>query len=186
VRTGRDSDDPDAPVEITLISGGGDGEAKAWRLSSDALANGIREGPDGKLSRAIVPLAANLPLATASHSQRVSQIKFHPTMPYLAMQTGEKTVEVLRVRTEEEIKKKAIRRRKREREKKKEKGEPVADGGEGEEKAIEWRDRLTSWIVVRAGGKIRSFDWAPEPKASKKSKGEAQVSFGRNQPECLG
>jgi U3 small nucleolar RNA-associated protein 12 len=169
--------DEDAPADITLVSGGGEGEAKAWSLNPDVLANGIREGPDGKLVRGITPLAASLPLATISHAQRISQVKFHPSMPYLAVQTGEKTVEVLRLRTAEEIKKKMIRRKKREREKKKEKGEAdaeVAEKGDVEDKVPEWKDRLASWIVVRAGGKIRSFDWAPE-KSSKKAKGEAQV-----------
>jgi len=174
-----------------LISGGGEGEVKCWKISNEILLNGFTSaneegtttgGGGGKLKRAIVPIAA-LNLPHTSHNHNISQITLHPTLPVLAIHSGERAIDVFRLRTEEELKKKLARRRKREREKKeKGKGKAVVneDGeeddaemtanGDGE---VEWRDRLAIWSVVRTGGKVKSFSFAPE---TLKSKGEVQVS----------
>jgi U3 small nucleolar RNA-associated protein 12 len=74
----------------------------------------------------------------------------------IAVQTTERTVEVLRLRTEEEIRKKAARRRKREKEKRK---DGAADVNGTADKEATWKDRLASWIIIRTPGKIRSFDF---------------------------
>lgn len=154
---------------VVVLTGGGEGEAKAWTINSDIL-NGKKaptnidasEGP----FRAITPLVEGLlPLATLSHSQRIAQISFHPSENLLAVQTTERTVEVLRLRTEEEIRKKIARRRKREKEKRKEKALKAGKSIDNEEEAgasssvqePTWKDRLASWITIRAPGKIRSF-----------------------------
>lgn len=173
-----------------LISGGGEGEVKCWKVDSEVLSKGVITGDDGKLRRAIYPIAA-LTLPTGSHTHNITQISLHPTLPVLAIHSGEKTIDVFRLRTEEELRKKLARRRRRDREKKKEaaakekgKGKGKADDQdeemedeaevEAEEVEIEWRDRLAVWSVLRAGGKIRSFAFAPE--TSKSSKGDVQVS----------
>ena len=174
-----------------LVSGGGEGEVKCWKISNEVLLNGFTSmseegsttgGGGGKLKRAIVPIAA-LNLPHTSHNHNISQITLHPTLPVLAIHSGERAIDVFRLRTEEELKKKLARRRKREREKKeKGKGKAVNEdeaeedaemstaNGEGE---VEWRDRLAIWSVVRTGGKVKSFSFAPE---TLKSKGEVQVS----------
>lgn len=83
----------------------------------------------------------------------------------LALQTTEKTIEILRLRSEEEIRKKVARRRKREKEKReKKKGAVNGDTSltAAEESAIKeptWKDRLASWITIRTSGKICSFDF---------------------------
>jgi U3 small nucleolar RNA-associated protein 12 len=148
---------------VVVITCGGEGEAKAWTIDNDLLAGKITsvDSTGGPL-RAIKPLVDGLlPLASISHAQRIAQVEFHPTEQLLAFQTTEKTVEILRLRTAEEIRKKAARRKKREREKKK--GKQV-DGEQDEEMPESanqplWKDRLASWITIRALGKIRSFDF---------------------------
>lgn len=173
-----------------LISGGGEGEVKCWKVDSEVLNKGVIAEADGKLRRAIRPIAA-LSLPSGSHTHNITQISLHPTMPVLAIHSGEKTIDVFRLRTEEELRKKMARRRRREREKKKEKKGGKGKGKEVEndeedmevdeavdlekEEEIEWRDRLAVWSVVRAGGKIRSFAFAPE--TAKAKKGEVQVRF---------
>lgn len=147
--------------KVVAITGGGEGEAKAWTIDSDVLAGRSSQstvGDDGQPLRAITPLVSGLlPLATLSHAQRIAQVAYHPTENILAVQTTERTIEVLRIRTEEEIKKKAARRRKREKEKKEKKG--LANGDEEVVSEPTWKDRLASWVTIRASSKIRSIDF---------------------------
>lgn len=161
-----------------LISGGGEGEVKCWKVDGEVLTKGAIPAASGKLRRAIYPLAA-LTLSTQSHTHNITQISLHPTLPVLAIHSGEKTIDVFRLRTEEELRKKLARRRRRDREKKKEaadkgKGKQVAEdeGLEDESDEVEWRDRLAVWSVIRAGGKIKSFCFAPD---AAKNKGDVQV-----------
>lgn len=124
------------------------------------------------------------PMGTLPISQRhrVSQISFHPSEPYIAIQSHERSIEVFSIRTEEEIKKKRARRRQRAREKskKKSKGEPdgmnmeVAAGleNEPEEEEVGLTDLFSSYLVVRASEKVRSFDFV---NADVRAKGGIQV-----------
>jgi U3 small nucleolar RNA-associated protein 12 len=114
---------------------------------------------------------SNLPL---SSKHRVSQIKFHPTQPYLAVQSHDRSVEIFRVRNEEEVRKKQARRKKRAKEKSQ---QEVINGKEShlmaepdtqvEEMESNFVDYFTPYLVVRAGGKIRSFDFGPNETSSK-------------------
>lgn len=109
---------------------------------------------------------STLPL---SSSHRVAQITFHPTQPFLAVQSHDRSVELFRLRTEEEVQKKRLRRKKREKEKKertKAKSGDVEDVDEdGEE--ITLADLFTPHAVVRASGKVRSFAFGPDEPGSK-------------------
>ena len=118
----------------------------------------------------IYPIS-NLPL---SSKHRVSQIKFHPTQPYLAVQSHDRSVEIFRVRNEEEVRKKQARRKKRA----KEKGQQEDINGKEshlvaepdtqvEEIGSSFVDYFTPYLVVRASGKIRSFDFSSNETGSK-------------------
>jgi U3 small nucleolar RNA-associated protein 12 len=112
---------------------------------------------------------ANLPL---SSNHRVSQITFHPTQPYLAVQSHDRSVEIFRIRTEEEVRKKQARRRKRAKEKKKEsKGKGKAGEDENiddeNDEEIQLVDLFTPYLVVRGSGKIRSFCFGPDDASTK-------------------
>ena len=112
-----------------------------------------------------------------SSKHRVSQLSFHPLLQYLAVQSHDRSVEIFRVRTEEEIRKKQARRKKRAREKKKEKGqkEPApGDEDNEEERKIDLVELFTPYLIVRSSGKIRSFDFGGSTVAD--SKGNVQVS----------
>lgn len=129
---------------------------------------------------------SNLPLAS---KHRVTQIQFHPTQPYLAVQSHDRSVEIFRIRTEEEVKKKLVRRQKRSKEKKQQeqsdrKGKgskmPEGDGDDNESATMSATmesnlvDFFTPHLVVRASGKIRSFDFGSNQTSSHKA--SAQVS----------
>jgi U3 small nucleolar RNA-associated protein 12 len=114
----------------------------------------------------------SLPL---SSRHRVSQITFHPTQPYLAVQSHDRSVEIFRIRTEEEARKKQARRKKRSKEKKKGKdGDEDAEvNGLDEEAKINLADLFTPYLIVRASGKIRSFEFGADDAGHK---GGTQVS----------
>jgi len=111
-----------------------------------------------------------------SSKHRVSQLSFHPHLQYLAVQSHDRSVEIFRVRTEEEIRKKQARRKKRIREKKKEKGrtDPDTEGEEHEEeREVDLVELFTPYLIVRSSGKIRSFQFGGETASD--TKGNIQV-----------
>ncbi|KAG6902304.1 hypothetical protein C0995_001914 [Termitomyces sp. Mi166 len=149
------------PEQNLVFTGSSEGELKAWRIDHDALASGLQETESGEVSRMIHPLSS-LPLASR---HRVSQVAFHPSQPFLAVQSHDRSVEIFRIRSEEEVRKKQIRRKKRAKEKKlkgkslkgQDENEIDEDGKNDEE--IKLVDLFTPYLVVRASGKIRSFDF---------------------------
>ncbi len=109
---------------------------------------------------------ATLPL---SSKHRVSQITFHSSKPFLAVQSHDRSVEIFRIRTEEEARKKQARRKKRAKEKeqtkglgKKEDGETSGDKNDEDPEEISVSDLFTPYLVARATGKVRSFAFAEE------------------------
>lgn len=168
------------PAGELLFTGTSDGEMKAWSIDVDALTEGLQESAAGEvgltcfacqwgslnsdhhfyqLTKMIRPVGI-LPL---SQKQRVSQISFHPTEPYLAVQSHDRSVEVFSIRTEDEIKKKRARKRQRAREKAKKKGQDgdvmAVDEPDEAEESVALDELFSSYIFVRANGKIRSFDF---------------------------
>ncbi|KAI0939760.1 hypothetical protein AcW1_004680 [Taiwanofungus camphoratus] len=161
-----------------MFTGSGEGELKAWRVDHEALAQGLRENEMGEVTKIIHPVTT-LPL---SSSHRVSQITFHPIKPYLAVQSHDRSVEIFRIRTEEEVRKKQARRRKRLKEKKEQakakgkKGASQREESDGEDNEMEIEkegmevqlvDLFTPYLVVRGGGKIRSFDFGADDSGAK-------------------
>lgn len=111
----------------------------------------------------------SLPL---SSRHRVSQILFHPSQPFLAVQSHDRSIEIFRIRTEEEIRKKQARRKKRAKEKGKsnKKGKDIDDVVEDavdDDQEINVIDLFTPYLVVRASAKVRSFDFGSKEVASK-------------------
>lgn len=178
------------PEKTLIFTGSSEGEMKVWRIDSEALSEGLKENESGEvtmLSLALHIASSNLsaqvtkmihPVATIplSSKHRVSQLSFHPRLQYLAVQSHDRSVEIFRVRTEEEIRKKQARRKKRAREKKKEKGQKDPDTGDEEneeEREVELVELFTPYLIVRSSGKIRSFDFGGDVAAD--AKGNAQV-----------
>ena len=151
--------------KVVIITGGGEGESRAWEISAAVLSRRhvLQALPETSSPiRAFTPLFEGLlPLATLSHVHRIAQIAIDPTGQLLAFQTTERSIEILRLRTDQEVRKKIARRQKREREKQKEKEKQsvvlIDESDLTDPKAPSWKDRLASWIVIRTPGKIRSF-----------------------------
>lgn len=179
------------PEKTLIFTGSSEGEMKVWRIDSEALSEGLKEDESGEViivSFASYFVSPNLcpqitkvvhPVTTIplSSKNRVSQLSFHPRLQYLAVQSHDRSVEIFRIRTEEEIRKKRARRRKRAREKKKEKGgkEPDTEDEEiEEEREIDLVELFTPYLIVRSSGKIRSLDFGAETTTD--AKGNTQVS----------
>jgi U3 small nucleolar RNA-associated protein 12 len=89
----------------------------------------------------------------------------------MAVQSHERSVEIFRIRTEDEVRKKQARRRKRVKEKEdkaKTKGKSkVFEPEESTNEPIELADLFTPYLIVRASGKIRSFAFGDEETTSR-------------------
>ncbi|KAJ8086500.1 beta transducin [Marasmius tenuissimus] len=152
----------DIDIDQNLIfTGSGDGEVKAWKIDRDIISGGLRETDTGEVAKAIKAISS-LPL---SSKHRISQISFHPTHPFLAVQSHDRSVEIFRIRTEEEIRKKQARRKKRAKEKQEKKGKDEGaterSNEDPEDAEIGIVDLFTPYAIVRGSGKIRSFDFGP-------------------------
>lgn len=136
-----------------VLTGSGEGDIKVWRIDRDALAGGLTGNGTEEAAKMIHPFAS-LPV-TSRH--RVSQITFHPSEPYLAVQSHDRSIEIFRIRTPEDIRKKQLRRKKR----KEKRGQLTEEEKESSEctAEVQLTDMFTPHIVVRAKGKIRSFDF---------------------------
>ena len=153
---------PDAASDasIVVLSGGGEGELKLWRvrLIADAAA-----ATTSTAARPIEPLAT-VALSSGSHAHRISQIAVDAERSLVAVQATDRHVELCRIRTEDELAKKLARRKKRERERAAAKG-AAGDAPAAEVAAVEpaemWADRVTSWRVLQPGGKVRALAFAP-------------------------
>ena len=177
------------PENTLIFTGSNEGEMKVWKIDTEALSEGLKENESGEvviLSLDVQTAQSNLlpkitkmihPVTTIplSSKHRVSQLLFHSRLQYLAVQSHDRSVEIFRVRTEEEIRKKQARRKKRARGKKKEKGqqEPDTADDENEERGIDLVELFTPYLIVRSSGKIRSFDFGGETAAE--TKGNVQV-----------
>ncbi|KAJ3573882.1 hypothetical protein NP233_g2154 [Leucocoprinus birnbaumii] len=146
-----------------FFTGSGEGEVKAWRIDADILSTGLKETETGEVAQ-FIHLVASLPLASR---HRVSQISFHPTQAYVSVQSHDRSVEIFRIRTKEEIRKKQARRKKRAQEKKKQGKAAAEEQAEEDEPEITLVDMFTPHLVVRASGKIRSFDYGSDDKNAK-------------------
>lgn len=177
------------PDKSLIFTGSSEGEMKVWRIDAEALSEGLKENESGKVMiLSLIPTVSSNsreqitkmihPVTTIplSSKHRVSQLSFHPRLQYLAAQSHDRSVEIFRIRTEEEIRKKQARRKKRAREKKKEKGQKEPDTGDEEneeERGIELIELFTPYLIVRSSGKIRSFDFGGNTAAD--TKGNTQV-----------
>lgn len=102
---------------------------------------------------------------------RVVTLKFYPEVDLLGVHGPEKFVEIFRIRSHEEIKKKMARRKKRQKEKNQKLG--INDESENmttridDEKEINVNDIITPYQIIHTNGKIRSFDFSQNENASK-------------------
>ncbi|OCT51307.1 putative WD repeat-containing protein [Cladophialophora carrionii] len=143
------------------ITAGNDGELKVWSINQsvlqEKLGTSIQEGHSILRERgALYRHGRDRPIA----------VTFHPRRDLIAVHGAEKAVELLRIRSETEVRKSLARKRKRRKEKEgpadTDSGVDVADDTEeaADISKATGADVFVPYVIVRTGGKVRSIDWA--------------------------
>ncbi|KAI8820199.1 WD40-repeat-containing domain protein [Fimicolochytrium jonesii] len=166
-----------SPDQTRIFTGAGDGEVRVWQLDLPVLRSklepagntvnsgwqGTETNPDGTpaTKRAVVGLGT----LERQSKERVVTLRVHPSGRYVGAQGSDRLVEVFRIRTEEEIKKKMARLKKRQKEKKTKGkgGKEEANGNDDEEEEVKLSvaDEIPRVAHIRCSAKVRSFDFSP-------------------------
>ncbi|CAO3565668.1 unnamed protein product [Mortierella alpina] len=183
--------------ESMLVSGGGDADIKVWKIDAAVLRTGLAVGEEAKEEgdEEAEGASAGIPKAITFYGsiprqskERVTTLKFHSSQQFLGCQASDKSIELFRIRTIEEIKKKMSRRKKRQREKQQQllkKGDTAgAAAEEVVDDTIQASDEITPWHVVRTGAKLRSFDFAPVKDVEKAGHVQLVASLNNNTVEA--
>ncbi|KAL2868686.1 snoRNA-binding rRNA-processing protein DIP2 [Aspergillus lucknowensis] len=152
-----------APDQSGCITGGNDGELKAWSIDESAMIE-ISKEKAGSDSRKIL---ADRGAFYRNGKDRTTGVSFHPQADYVALHGAEKAVEIWRIRSETEVQKSLSRKRKRRKEKDAQRatgnGDSAKKGNnqdaEKDVSAAPVTEVFVSHIIVRTGGKVRSLDW---------------------------
>lgn len=162
-----------APSNIALVlTGNSEGQVKIFEANAEALPNSASQ-QNGSLNSSQKFLTDNGQLSLVG-GKRVTQIHFTSApgshdSSFIGVAASDKSVELFRIRTQDDIRKKMARRRRRAKEKAEKKKAISRKEQEVESDNIEptWADRLEAYSIVRPGkGKIRSFAFAELPSQS--------------------
>ncbi|KAF9106264.1 hypothetical protein BGX29_010020 [Mortierella sp. GBA35] len=192
--------------ETMLVSGGGDPDIKVWKIDASILKTGLAVGEeakevgeedgehnaldaDGKLVGAIPKAITFYGSIPRQSKERVTTLEFHSSQQFLGCQASDKSIELFRIRTIDEIKKKMSRRKRRQREKAQQllkkgdtEGAAAEEAAIGEE-GIQATDEVTPWHIIRTGAKLRSFDFAPVKDVEKAGHVQLVASLNNNTVE---
>lgn len=143
------------------ITAGNDGELKVWSINKSVMMQKL--GSSGHEGQNILQERGTL---YRQGRDRPLAVKFHPKRDLLAIHGSDKAIELLRIRSENEVRKALVRKRKRSKEKAQagadaDSAVAVADDTETvtDISTASAADVFVSYILVRTGGKVRSIDW---------------------------
>lgn len=149
-----------SPDQGGCITAGNEGELRVWSIDENAMIEISKEkvGTDGR------KILTDRGTFYRHGKDRTIGIHFHPRADYVGFHGSEKSVEIWRIRSQTEVQKSIARKKKRRKEK-----EARIEGGEGAAEADKDKPEdvsaapvtevFVSHVVVRTGGKVRSFDW---------------------------
>lgn len=137
-----------------LFTGAVDQELRVWNINPELLAKKLEHvANDHVVDDIVVKDAITLKgILERTSKERVLTIRVHPDGRFVAVQAADKNVEIFKFRNAEEIKKRMARKKKRLREKNQDNQEEIK---------LTFADEIVNHCIVRASGKIRSFDFAP-------------------------
>ncbi|PNS20202.1 hypothetical protein CAC42_5652 [Sphaceloma murrayae] len=144
-----------SPDHRVFITSGNDAELKVWTLDLEGLASfGASGGPNTKAR-----YLSDMGVIIGSAKDRTTSISFNTTGTYVALHGSEKAVEILRIRSSEEVRKALVRKRRRRKEKAAEKGQQVHEAEAEDIGTPEVSDIFVPHIIVRTAGRVRSAVW---------------------------
>ncbi|KAE8150303.1 hypothetical protein BDV25DRAFT_172250 [Aspergillus avenaceus] len=150
-----------SPDQSGCITGGNDGEIKVWSIDENVMIEVSKEKMGSEDSRILTEGGTFY----RNGKDRTIGISFHPRSDYIGLHGSEKAVEIWRIRSETEVQKSLTRKRKRRKEKE---AQRAAEEGAVAENEKDKPDDISSapvtevfvpHVIVRTGGKVRSFDW---------------------------
>ncbi|KAJ5887767.1 hypothetical protein N7495_007808 [Penicillium taxi] len=149
-----------SPDQGGCITAGNDGELRVWSIDEGAMMEISKE----KVSAEGRRILKDRGTIYRNGKDRTVGIQFHPRLDYIGIHGSEKSVEIWRVRSQTEVQKSMARKQKRRKEKEAQrKGDDnaaEADKEKSEDPASAPVSELfVPHVIVRTGGKIRSFDW---------------------------
>ena len=153
-----------SPRNDDCITAGNDGELRIWSIDLQGIRNFLSQSDD----QAGQKFLSERGTLYRSSKDRTTGVKFHPRAGYVAAHGTEKSVELWRIRSKEEVQKSLARKRKRRREKAISQGNEVDTLGKDEEldgmdaASIDVSELIVSYVTVRTQGKVGSMDWSQE------------------------
>lgn len=145
-----------SPEQDGCITAGNDGEMRAWVLDKQALSRLSKElGSAEKVLK-------DRGIFYRNGKDRTTAVSFHPKRNFIALHGSEKSVELWRIRSEDEIRKSLARKKRRRREKLGEEAEPEEEEvpKDIDMAEIPITEVFVPYVIVRTGGRVRSIDWA--------------------------
>ncbi|KAJ5274216.1 hypothetical protein N7505_002761 [Penicillium chrysogenum] len=147
-----------SPDQGGCITAGNDGELRVWSIDEAAMMEISREkvGADGRR------ILTERGTFYRHGKDRTIGIRFHPRADYVGFHGSDKSVEVWRIRSQSEVQKSMARKKKRRKEKeaRTEENGPEQDNDKPEDvSAAPVSEVFVQHVIVRTGGKVRSFDW---------------------------
>lgn len=155
-----------SPDGAGCVTGGNDGELNIWSINLLRLLQYSKNfdiSPDNRFLRSRGVLVCH-------GRERTRGISFHPRFNYFAVHGGSnKSVELWRMRSEEEVKRSLARKRRRKKEKKSSDGRDEQANLNADEivqneeldnlSKADVNDYFTPYVIVRTTGKVSSVDW---------------------------
>ncbi|KAJ5921987.1 hypothetical protein N7516_009690 [Penicillium verrucosum] len=147
-----------SPDQGGCITAGNDGELRVWSIDEAAMMEISKEkvGADGRR------ILTERGTFYRHGKDRTLGIRFHPRSDYVGFHGSDKSVEVWRIRSQSEVQKSMARKKKRRKEKeaRTEENGPEEDNNKPEDvSAAPVSEVFVQHVIVRTGGKVRSFDW---------------------------
>ncbi|CAI7677603.1 hypothetical protein N7533_006619 [Penicillium manginii] len=149
-----------SPDQGGCITAGNDGELKVWSIDEAAMIEISKENVSAEGRRILTDQGTFY----RHGKDRTIGISFHPRLDYVGFHGSEKAVEIWRIRSQTEVQKSMARKQKRRKEKEAQREGEEKEADAEKEKAKDSAsppitEVFVSHVIVRTGGKVRSFDW---------------------------
>lgn len=144
-----------SPGDNGCITAGNEGELKVWTIDLEGLHNAATQLNSNPEARRLHERGT----INRQGRDRTTGIMFHPIKDYFAVHGSDKSVELFRIRSQEEVDDALKRRKRRQANKDKKIGKEEEADALQDVPTTSIGDYFVPYEVVRTGGKVRSIAW---------------------------